>query len=261
MLRREGRPGFREHLASLARAQKSGAGVPAYMRWVNRRFARGIAAGAATIGLTPNAVTALSALLSAGGLAALLLAGVGPGTGVVVAVLLALGFVFDSADGQLARLTGRSGPEGEWLDHVVDAVRTPAIHLCVAVAIALHLPDSRALIVVALCFALLGCGQFTSQILAEQLVANTELARSARGATVNQDHARRPATEGRGRVKSFILLPTDTGVLCWIFVLWGAPSVFAVIYTALFALNLVHAAASMRRKYRKLRELGRVGVR
>src|SRR5690606_38974921 len=59
---------IRENLQALHSAHKSGAGVPAYTRWVNRRAARIIAATAASLGLTPNQVTALSAGLSAAGL-------------------------------------------------------------------------------------------------------------------------------------------------------------------------------------------------
>lgn len=247
MMDKQPRIGFRDGLVQLEGAQKSGAGVPAYMRWVNRRSARGIAAFAATLGLTPNMVTTLSALLSAAGLATILIAGVSVVSGVVAAVLLALGFAFDSADGQLARLTGVSGPSGEWIDHVVDAVRTPTVHVCVAVALMLHHPDPLWLVVCALCFAVLSSGQFTSQILAEQLVRNRE--------QVQKDAA---PTRGGGVAQSFLLLPTDTGVLCWSFLFWGAPAIFGGLYVVLFGLNFGHAVVSMRRKYTRLQKLGRL---
>lgn len=227
---------FRSNLADLNRAQKSGAGVPAYTRWVNRRLARGIAAGSATVGLSPNGVTIASALLSAGGLAVMLLVGPTWWSALVTGALLAAGYVFDSADGQVARLTGTSSPAGEWLDHVVDAIRTPAIHLTVAVAVVLHRPDLTWLAVIALLFTVMSVGQFMSQILAEQLVRNTG----------------GEEQESSGVRKSLMLLPTDSGVLCWSFALWMFPPLFAVVYTALFVVNTVHTAASMRRKYRKL---------
>lgn len=230
------RPGFSEYLADLNRAQKSGAGVPAYTRWVNRRLARGVAASAAALGLGPNAVTMLSAGLSAVGLAVMIVAEPSWWSALTTAALLAAGYVFDSADGQVARLTGASSPAGEWLDHVVDAIRTPAIHLTVAVAVLLHRPDLLWVAVVALVFVVMSVGQFMSQILAEQLVRNTG--------------GQEP--EVGGTRKSFLLLPTDTGVLCWAFAFWVAPPLFAAVYTLLFAINLVHTAASMRRKYRKL---------
>lgn len=230
------RPGFSEYLADLNRAQKSGAGVPAYTRWVNRRLARGVAASAAALGLTPNAVTILSAGLSAAGLAVMIVFEPSWSSALVTAALLAAGYVFDSADGQVARLTGASSPAGEWLDHVVDAIRTPAIHLSVAVAVMLHRPDLIWLAIVALLFTVMSVGQFMSQILAEQLVRN-------RGGE---------AAEASGARKSLLLLPTDTGILCWSFAFWAAPPVFFAVYAALFIINTVHTAASMRRKYRKL---------
>lgn len=230
------RPSIRENLRNLHLAQKSGAGVPAYTRWVNRRAARIVAATAAAVGLTPNGVTALSALLSGAGLAVLLIAGPQWWSALLCAVLLAAGYVFDSADGQVARLTGAGSPAGEWLDHVVDAARTPAIHLSVAVAVMLHRPELIWVGVIGLCFAVLSAAQFMSQILAEQLV------RRAGGEEVT----------GSRVLQSLVLLPTDSGVLCWSFALWVWSPLFALAYTALFVVNFVHAAVSMRRKYLKL---------
>lgn len=231
-----GRTTFSAHLARLDAAQKPGGGVPAYMRWVNRRLARGIAAAAATLGLTPNLVTALSAALTVAGLILLISLPATPMVGVIVAVLFAAGFAFDSADGQLARLTGSSSPAGEWLDHVVDGLRTPAVHICVAAAVLLRSPEFMWVVPLAACFAVLASGQFISQILAEQLVKNKGVAQR----------------EASGVLKSFALLPTDTGVMCWLFLLWGNGVAFAVAYTVLFGCNVIHALISMRRKYVKL---------
>jgi phosphatidylglycerophosphate synthase len=225
-------------LASLESAQKPGDGVPAYTRWINRRLARGVVAVAYVWGLSPNAVTVLSAIVSAAGLALLVVLGPSPLVGVGVAALLAAGYVLDSADGQLARLSGRGSPAGEWLDHVVDAIRSPGIHLAVAVSVVIHRPASPEwLAIVGVLFALLVTGQFMSQILAEQL-------RKARGESA-------PAARG-GALRSWALLPSDMGTTCWIFVLWGFPIVFGVAYTALLALLLLHTAASMRRRFREL---------
>lgn len=230
---------YRENVVTLQHAQKSGAGVPAYMRWVNRWLGRRIAAAAAVVGLTPNGVTAISALCSLAGLVLLVVAEPGIGTGIAVALLLALGFACDSADGQLARLTGAGGPAGEWMDHVVDAIRTPLTHIAVAVALVVHRPELIWLAGVALAYAVVAAGQFMSQILAEQLVRQ-------RG---GED------PEPSGVRKSIALIPTDTGTLCWSFALWGAPVLFVPVYLLLFAVNAVYAAVSMRRKSRKLRAL------
>lgn len=232
------RPGIRENLLRLHSAQKSGAGVPAYTRFVNRRLARSVAATAAALGLTPNAVTALSAALSATGLIVLLVAGPQWWSALAAATLLAAGYVFDSADGQVARLIGTGSAAGEWLDHVVDAARTPAIHLSVALMVVIHRPELSWLAIIALMFTVMSAAQFMSQILAEQLV------RHAGGVEASSSDLR----------KSWMLLPTDTGVLCWTFALWALPPAFALAYTALFLLGAAHTAASMRRKFLKLIE-------
>lgn len=231
------RPGVRENLRSLQSAQKSGGGVPAYTRYINRRLARGIAALSATLGLSPNAVTALSALLSAAGMAVLIILPPHWSSALLAAALFAAGYVFDSADGQVARLTGASSPAGEWVDHVVDAARTPAMHVTVALMAVIHREDLAWVAIVALCFAVLSAAQFMSQILAEQLI------RQRHRETVSASNVR----------KSLALLPTDTGILCWTFALWMLPPLFALAYTALFVIGAVHAMISMRRKYRSLK--------
>ena len=133
----------RASYARLASAQKPGEGVPFYMRAVNRRLGRLIAAVAARFGRTPNQMTAVSALLFCPAMAVLV--GFEPSLPVAlsVTVLLQLGFAFDAADGQLARLTGTGSPAGEWLDHVVDAARILVLHLGVAVCLHLHTDVAR----------------------------------------------------------------------------------------------------------------------
>lgn len=230
---------YREARDLLDAAQKPGAGVPAYMRWVNRRGARRLAAGAHALGLTPDAVTGLSLVASIAGMAVLLVAPVSLWSGVGAAVLFALAFLLDSADGQVARLSARSSRAGEWLDHVADAFRTPAMHAVVAVAATLH-GLSPALAVCALGVGVLLGGQFMSQILAEQLLRD-------RG-------RRRQHPQDSGDLQSWLLLPTDPGIWAWVFVLWGAPGAFLTAYLVLAALNTVHAGLSLRRRHRELRE-------
>ncbi len=225
----------RAALASLGQAQKPGGGVPAYTRWINRRLARYAAAAAYSWGWSPNAVTIASAACSAAALTALIWLRPTPALGLFVAVLLALGYLLDSADGQVARLSRSGSKQGEWLDHVVDAIRTPTIHLAVLVALWRWMDAPGWLLMIALLYAIMSVGQFMSQILAEQLAPD-------RG---------RPAASG-GTARSVLLTPTDMGTLCWMFVLWGFPAVFAAVYTAMFAINTVYSAVSMRRKYQRL---------
>ncbi len=62
--------------------------------------------------MTPNHVTLTSALFTFGALAAVALVEPSWTLAVLVYAALVTGFAFDSADGQLARLTGRADPTG-----------------------------------------------------------------------------------------------------------------------------------------------------
>lgn len=232
---------YRWAIAKLGAAQKPAQGVPAYTRWVNRRGARYVAASAFAYRLTPNQVTAISACLSVIGMLVLIFAPAAWWTGIIVAVFLAAGYLFDSADGQLARVSGVSSKTGEWVDHVVDAFRSPAIHAAVAVAVMLHRSDNYAwLAIVALVYCLVTSGQFLSQILAEQFVRS----------------AGRKQTRGSDK-RSWILLPTDPGTLCWSFVLWGFAPLFAFVYTALAVIAVAHSAMSLRNRFNDLQAVDR----
>lgn len=119
---------FTQALTQLGGAQKAAArGAPAYSRFVNRRIGRMFAALAAAAGLTPDAVTGLSALATFSGIAVLAFGPASRATGALVTLLLVVGYALDSADGQLARLRGGGSPAGEWLDHVVDSVKVAAL--------------------------------------------------------------------------------------------------------------------------------------
>ena len=244
------RPSFGDVLRALASAQKPGYGVPAYMRWVNRRAARPMAAAAVALGLSANAVSLISVGVSALALGLLVALPATWWLGLLVAALLALGFALDSADGQVARVTRTGSPAGEWLDHVIDAVRTPAIHLAVLVALFLRPEVQRGWLVLPLIFTLVSVGIFMSQILAEQL---RRAALAGRPAAVVPSA---PAPAGTGLLRSLALLPTDFGMVCWVFVLWGSAPLFLAGYGLLLLINGLHFPLSAARRFRELRSLG-----
>ena len=232
--------GVRGAYAQLARAQKSGAGVPWYMRVVNRRLGRGIAAVAAQTRATPDHMTAVSFAAFLAGAA--LLAGVEPSvpSAIVAMLLLQAGFAFDSADGQLARLRGGGSPAGEWLDHVVDSARHLLFHL--AILIGLHrfteVPD--AVLLIPLAFGLFSTVRFFAQILAEQL-------------------ARRDPVAGPESVPRFgvwIQAPADTGLLNLVVLLWAWTTPFLWVYGVMAALNGLLLLATAVRRHRELAALG-----
>jgi phosphatidylglycerophosphate synthase len=221
-------PAFRSALVRLGGAQKNAArSAPAYSRYVNRRLGRYLAALAYAAGLSPNAVTGISAVFTFAGIVLLILFPPSLWLGVAVALLLATGYALDSADGQLARLTRTGSPAGEWLDHMVDSVKTSVLPLALVVGLyrfdAVPLP----VLLVPLSAAVVCAVLFFSMILTEQL-------RRQRGIESRADDSRRPSW-----VRSVMVVPMDYGLLCWVFVLYGAVPVFMTVYTVIVAATVV----------------------
>ncbi|MCC2322698.1 CDP-alcohol phosphatidyltransferase family protein [Cellulomonas xiejunii] len=206
---------FRQTLGRLSSAQKGAArSAPAYSRFVNRRLGRVLAAWAYRRGLSPNAVTGISALCTFSAIALLALVPPSVLLGVAVSVLLVLGYAFDSADGQVARLTGTGSVAGEWLDHMVDATKVVTLPLALAVGIHRFTDLDDAWLLVPLANAVVGSVLFFGMMLTEQL-------RRAQGVVS------RATTAGRlPWLRSVLVLPTDYGVLCLAFLLYGLPHVF-----------------------------------
>ena len=232
------RPRYRVSLRQLTEAQKPGAGVPAYLRWVNRSLGRRAAAAAHVVGLTPNGVTALSALFSLAGLALIC---VTPGTiwgAVASSAALLVGYALDSADGQLARLTRSGSRAGEWLDHVVDAVRLPLTHLAIAIGLFRRDVDLE-IVGIALAFLVLSSTWFFAQTLADKL---------------SPDATSAPGSSAPAWV-SFVKLPYDTGFLYLLVLATPWLAVFVPLYAALFVGTAGVALLSMRRKYKSLRSV------
>lgn len=234
-------PGFRTALRELRGAQKTAKGVSLYSRYVNRPVGRVLAAAAFRAGLTPNQVTGVSALFSGAGIAAVAL--VPPSWPLAAGVWLALaaGFALDSADGQLARLQRRTGPAGEWLDHVVDCAKITALHA--AVLISFHrffdLPGPGWLLV-PLVFQLAAVVVFCGGLLTEKL----------KPAPAPGTPAPAPS-----RVRAVALLPADYGVMCALFLLLGSEPLFRTGYALLCGVYVLLCAAFLVKWYRELTAL------
>ena len=217
---------FANSYRRLASAQKGHArGAPGYSVYVNRKLGRVLAAAAFRMGLTPNQATVISAVHTFGGLALLLLAPITWWTGVLVALLLVLGYAWDSADGQLARLRGGGSLAGEWLDHFVDALKIASMHLVVLVALWWH-SDYRdtAWLVVPILFSIISVVTFFGMLLNDLLKGK-------------QGVASTPNRGGGTLGRAMLLLPTDFGVLCLVFVLWAWTPVCLWAYLALMVMN------------------------
>lgn len=238
----------RAALTALHAAQKPpAAGSPAYSRFVNRRLGRHLAALAFLTGATPDQVSMVSAVTTASGLALISLGPINPAAAVAVTALLVVGYALDSADGQLARLTGRSRPAGEWLDHTIDAFKVAAVHLCVLIGWYRGGHRGGPILLAPLLFTVLASGLFFTTWLTERL------RREHLGAVPR-------AAAGRGgAVRSVLLLPTDFGALILMFLFWGWPRAFTVGYLGLLAATLAFAVLALPRWFREVAAFGARG--
>lgn len=237
--------GYQATLTRMGPAQKPGRGAPPYSRWVNRRFGRWLAALAYGVHLTPNAVTVISALFTFTGLA--LVAIVPPvwWLGIVVGLCLVLGYALDSADGQLARLTGTGSRAGEWLDHMVDITKTCVLHIVVLVSLfRFGGAPGQAYFLVPLAYLTVAVVFFFGIMLTDQL----RRAAAIPGVTPS-------APTDRGLLQTLIALPTDYGILCLVFLFFGWGPAFGVMYTLMFAAHTIVLGGALGKWWRDLTAL------
>ena len=225
-------------------AMKAAKGVSIYSRSINRPVGKALATLACRARLSANAVTVASALLTTGALAVLVLFRPAVLSGVAVAALLALGYAFDAADGQVARMSGTTSSSGEWLDHVVDAGKVVAVHSVVLVAWFRFDIESGAWLALPLVFQLIAVVTF-SALTTVGLLKRLQTAR--------------PPSTGASLRRALALLPADYGVLCWTFVLWGSPDAFRYVYLILCVLNAVTMVAFLVKWFGELVDGDRTG--
>lgn len=242
--------GFSVIVNALARAQKSNRGAPGYSRWVNRPIGRIFAAAAFKIGLAPNHVTAVSAVFTFAGIVALASGRPSLWWGILVCVLLIIGYALDSADGQLARLRGGGSLAGEWLDHVVDSVKCASIHLAVLILWYRALDAPEWTLIIPIVFTVESCVWFFTILLTEMMV------RAARsGSEFGTQTASAP--QKAPLLRSLAALPADYGLLCVLFWLIGLPTAFCIVYGIIAALNVLILARQLPVWYRRVAALGR----
>ena len=244
---------YSDTVRRLAAAQKSGKGAPAYSRFVNRKLGRLFAAAGYHVGLTPNAVTVISAVFSFAGI--VLLATVRPSwwSGIVITLLLVLGYALDAADGQLARLRGGGSVTGEWLDHMVDCLKISTLHMCVLISWYRFWDLDERWLLVPIGYAIVAAVSFFAQILNEQLVRNAALKRG------EAPGGQRPDTERPSVLVSLLKIPTDYGLLCLIFLVLGASVLFQAAYTLMFIGSAAYLMAASVKWFGQMRDLDRGG--
>jgi phosphatidylglycerophosphate synthase len=223
--------------ARLAGAQKSSASVPAYLRFVNRRLGGKLAVLAYGLRLTPVQVTLMSSAASLCGIALLALHRSSIPTGIVVSLLLLLGYALDSADGQLARVRGGGTKAGEWLDHVTDVLKMSSLHSAVAVAVLRFFDVSSLLyLAVPIVFLVANMTQFFGMMMRDKLSPSPRT---------------RP-TDSSSLIVSFMLAPLDHGTLALAFLFLGLHTVFLWCYGFLALCTVLFSARSLTKAYRGL---------
>ncbi len=248
--------GHRATVRRLTTVQKTVKGAPAYSRFVNRPLGRHLAALAFHGGLTPNQLTAISALFSFGAIATLALARPTPGVGVGVCAALVVGYAFDAADGQLARLRGGGTAAGEWLDHMVDCAKISSLHLAVAVSFYRFSGFGREdlgrgpYLLVPIGYAIVAAVTFFGMIAGELL---RRIRAAADGTAV-------PVATGASVVRSLLVLPTDYGLVCLVFLLLGWGPGFATVYALMGAASTAFLLMAAVKWYRELAALGPVSA-
>ncbi|MGW3008173.1 CDP-alcohol phosphatidyltransferase family protein [Streptomyces sp. NPDC001219] len=235
-------------IRQLSAAQKSAKGVSLYSRYVNRPAGRVLAAAGYGLRLTPNQVTLISGVFTFAGVVMIAVLRPSPAAAAGIFAALFLGFALDSADGQLARLTGTGSAAGEWLDHVVDCAKMLALHMAVLVSFYRHFgfSDPRYLFL-PVAFQFAAVMVFFGGILTEQLKRADRL-RNGTGPA--------PAAPA-STLRSVALLPVDYGVFCALFLLFGSRDAFLVAYCCLLAAHLLFMVAFLVKWYRELSAPGR----
>ncbi|MCY0904969.1 CDP-alcohol phosphatidyltransferase family protein [Arthrobacter sp. H14-L1] len=238
---------YRETLGRLASAQKkAGLHAPAYSRFINRKLGRLLAAWAYRAGFTPNTVTLISAAFTYIGIILLAVYPPSWALGFAVALFLVVGYAFDSADGQLARLRGGGSPAGEWLDHMADAIKISALPIFLAVGMYRFESVAQIWLLVPLAATIVGAALFFGMILTEQL--RRQLGTSTPAAD---------AAGGRSSwVRSVLVIPMDYGVLCLSFILLGALPAFLVLYTLITIATAGFFILASLKWFRELRTVG-----
>jgi phosphatidylglycerophosphate synthase len=238
--------GFVAALDRLRSAQKSSRGAPAYSLYINRPLGRIFAAAAYQVGLTPNQVTYISATFTFLGIIGIAVLPASWWVGIVVSLLLVVGYALDSADGQLARLRGGGSSTGEWLDHMIDSAKISSLHLAVLIMAARHFQlPSQLWLLVPMVFGVVSAVHFFGMILVDQL---TRVHRA-------EHNIPTPPKEPGTPLRTLMKIPTDYGVLCLAFALLGAPLVFFGVYTLLAAGTTGYLLLILRKWYRDVASL------
>jgi hypothetical protein len=131
---------------------------------------------------------------------------------------------------------------GEWLDHLVDALKISSLHIAVLIGLVRGGDVTEGWLLVPLLFTVVANVSFFGMILNDLLRAKKGVASAA-------------AAGGGSPWRSIVKLPTDYGILCLVMVLWAWPVAFMVGYTAIAAASTLFLALAAVSWFRSVRAL------
>jgi phosphatidylglycerophosphate synthase len=237
---------YRDVVGRLAGSQKSMRNAPGWSRWVNRPLGRRLAALSYLRGLTPNQVTAISAAFTFSSLAVVALVRPRWPVAILVSVGLIIGYAFDAADGQLARLRGGGSLVGEWLDHVTDSFKSGAVHAAVLISWYRFADQSAAWLLAPLAFIIVSTVIFFAMTLTDQL------RRLHRAAAKGKD-PKTVISERAPALPSVALISVDYGFLCFAFLTLAWIALFRAVYVVLLLASVLFLVIGLRRWFAEIR--------
>lgn len=219
---------FSNRFNLLKNGQKRSQGVPLYTLYLNRPVGRMIAA-ASPSWVTPNILTYIGSLLTYLAIFFLMFfAENGNTVWLIIGVSLTVGFFFDSADGQLARLRNQGSLSGEWLDHVLDGGRIVFLHVATLwFLVRNQVAEPTVIVAVCAIFAVAAAAVFFAGMLFDQLLPGNK--------SKNSEEGLDRGSRRRMLVRSTVMLPVDYGVLCLAYALVPWAGLFFIIYVILAA--------------------------
>lgn len=216
-----------------------------YTRYVNRNAAIPLTYIFWKLGLHPNTVSVLGFLVTHAAIALLLTIGASMLAVIGAWFLLALGYVLDSSDGQLARVSGKTSRLGEWLDHTFDIVKIQTVNMTLSYLMIVHAIEAGAPLMFPLTAAFLNLvaqpSHFCSAAVRSLLFPGAAVAEFG-------------AAGGAARLLRSVLSIGDYGVFILLVLLLPWTEVFTILYlfyglffAALFLLYIFRSARVMRK--------------
>lgn len=236
---------FSALMSKIGSAQKSRHGASLYLRLINRPLGRVLAVTAFKLHLTPNFVSALGGVITYAACIVVAIFGKDQVLAIVASAALVFGYALDSADGQLARLSGRTSLSGEFLDRCIDLGKLVLLH---AAIISVLVRDQSIDPVMA---GVTGTAFLTATIVQSTgSVLRTELWKRHPQANNSPTHSEPSALQN---LKSVFYLGKEYGSLCVLVGILPLTPAFAIGYFVLGLATVITSILLIVKWYRELR--------